>query len=125
MIYTVTILLLLTFGFSYGYLHSPTVRIQKATEINNEILKNTAVSGPIYIDDSNPSYDWSVAKNAGICIGDVVYFIIKNCTISNNTNGIFFHDVENGLITNNTILMNTNRIYLENSNYNNIIKNLI
>lgn len=153
LIYRVIILLLLTLGFSYGYLHSPTGQIQNATELNNEILNNTGISGPIYIDNSNSSYDWSVAKNAGICTGEgtisnpyiitdliiegnhsdigihirdsVVYFIIKNCTISNNTNGIFFHDVENGLITNNTIMMNTNGIYLENSNYNNINKNLI
>jgi hypothetical protein len=35
MIYSVTILLLLTFGLSYGFLYSPTVRITNKTEIND------------------------------------------------------------------------------------------
>jgi len=79
---------------------------------DNQNLKLSKISGPIYINDVNPSFNWSVAKGAGKCTGngtysepyviedyviDVggsgsciwiensdVYFIIENCTLYNS-----------------------------------------
>jgi len=78
----------------------------------DEYLKASKLSAPIHIDDGNPSINWSVAKDAGICTGDgtysepyviedlvingggsesciwiensVVYFKIENCTVYNS-----------------------------------------
>jgi parallel beta-helix repeat protein len=76
--------------------------------LDNENVRLSKISGPIYINDDNPSNNWSVAKDAGICTGSGtssdpyviedlvidggsdsciviensnVYFMIKNCTL--------------------------------------------
>ncbi len=83
-------------------------------------LKTSKISVPIYINDDNPSNNWTVAKNAGICTGsgnysdpyiieDFIidgnnlsscieiwnsdaYFIIRNCTVSNSAKEDFFKE---------------------------------
>lgn len=83
-----------------------------AMNIYSENLKFSKISGPIYINDNNPSFNWSVAKSAGKCTGngtfsepyviedyviDIggfesgiviensdVYFRIENCTVYNS-----------------------------------------
>ncbi|MFX1365044.1 MAG: nitrous oxide reductase family maturation protein NosD [Promethearchaeota archaeon] len=60
-------------------------------------LKISAVSGPIYIDDINPSFNWSVAKEAGICTGSGTYsdpYIIEDLVINvgGRTSGIIIEN---------------------------------
>jgi len=53
-------------------------------EFDHDNLKISAVSGPIYIDDNNPSSNWSVAKDAGICTGNGTYsepYVIEDLII--------------------------------------------
>ncbi|MFX0026848.1 MAG: nitrous oxide reductase family maturation protein NosD [Candidatus Hermodarchaeota archaeon] len=48
-------------------------------------LEPSKVSAPIYIDNSNPSSNWSTAKTAGICTGNGIYsepYIIEDLIIN-------------------------------------------
>ncbi|MFX1321008.1 MAG: nitrous oxide reductase family maturation protein NosD [Promethearchaeota archaeon] len=47
------------------------ININFKTENENGNLKISAP--PIYIDDTDPSYNWSIAKDAGICTGEGTY----------------------------------------------------
>ena len=52
--------------------------------LDKENLKLSAVSGPIYINDDNPSFNWSVAKGAGKCTGNGTYsepYVIEDLVI--------------------------------------------
>ncbi|MFX1495808.1 MAG: right-handed parallel beta-helix repeat-containing protein, partial [Promethearchaeota archaeon] len=52
--------------------------------MDNKNLQPSKVSAPIYIDDTDPNYNWSVAKDAGICTGNGTYsepYVIENATI--------------------------------------------
>jgi parallel beta-helix repeat protein len=102
---------------------------------DNEKLKTSAVSGKIHIDDDNPSINWTVAKNDGICTGNgtysdpyiiedleidgegsgsciwidnsEVYFRIENCTLFNS--GEDYHDAGIRLVNvNNGQILNNN-----------------
>lgn len=55
-------------------------------EINleNEKLKISKISDPIYINDNDPISNWSVAKEAGVCTGNGTYsepYVIKDLII--------------------------------------------
>ncbi len=100
---------------------------ESSDEINfyNKNLKPSKISGPIIIDDTNPSHNWSVAKGTGICTGNGtfsdpyviedlvidgggsesciyiqysdIYFRIENCTLYNSGG-----DHTAGILLNNT-----------------------
>ncbi len=51
---------------------------------DNKNLQPSKISGPIYIDDTDPNYNWSVAKDAGICTGNGIYsdpYVIEDLVI--------------------------------------------
>lgn len=59
--------------------------------LDEDNLKISGVSGPIYIDDNNPSSNWSVAKSVGICTGNGTNsepYVIKDLEIDGNGTGI-------------------------------------
>jgi len=59
-------------------------------EFDHDNLKISAVSGSIYIDDTNPSSNWSVAKDAGICTGNGTYsepYVIEDLVIDGGGSG--------------------------------------
>lgn len=60
------------------------------TNQDKENLKTSKISGPIYIDDTNPSANWSVAKDAGLCTGNGTYsdpYVIKDLEIDGGGSG--------------------------------------
>jgi parallel beta-helix repeat protein len=67
---------------------------------DNKGLRISKVSSPIYINDADPSYNWSVAKNAGICTGEGTYsdpYLIKGLVIDGSgldVNGILIENSE-------------------------------
>ncbi len=110
------ILILITLGIIFAL--SPTIsnylsfnagiNDKYSENFDNQNLKLSKISGPIYIDDDNPSFNWIATKAAGKCTGDGtysspyviedfvidggsdsciviensnVYFMIKNCTL--------------------------------------------
>ena len=53
-------------------------------------LKLSKISGPIYINDNNPSNNWSVAKDAGICTGSGTFsdpYVIEDLVIDGGGSG--------------------------------------
>jgi len=59
-------------------------------DLDNENLKHSALSPPIHIDDTNPTMNWSVAKDAGICAGNGTYsepYIIEDLVIDGGGSG--------------------------------------
>ena len=124
------------------------------SNLDNESLKLSKISGPIYIDDNDPSCNWSVAKDVGICTGSGtysnpyviedlliagvgsgnliwiensdVYFKIENCTLYNADDaGIRLVYVNNGQLTDNNCSSNYFGIHLSNSNNNSISGNTV
>lgn len=110
------VLVLLTFGIfftlsSINFKNNSPGNSDKIT-LNDENLKTSKISNPIYINDNDPNYNWSVAEGAGICTGSGnsthpyiiedliidangtgcciqiensdVYFRIENCTVYNS-----------------------------------------
>jgi len=58
--------------------------------LDNENLKFSKVSGPIYIDNNEPSSNWSVAEGAGLCTGNGTYsnpYIIEDLVINGGGSG--------------------------------------
>lgn len=58
--------------------------------LDKENLKISKVSGPIHIDDANPSMNWSVAKKDGICTGNGTYsepYVIEDLVIDGGGSG--------------------------------------
>jgi len=151
------ILVLITFGILFVFmpiittnLCFITVNINKNSDyrdgsnLNNDNLKASKVSVPIYIDDNDPNNNWSVSKDAGICTGNGtysepyiiedlvidsggstciriensdVYFKIENCTLYNTDDaGIKLEYVNNGQLTDNNCSSNYYGISLSNSN---------
>ncbi|MFX0044106.1 MAG: nitrous oxide reductase family maturation protein NosD [Candidatus Hodarchaeota archaeon] len=61
--------------------------------VNNfdpEKLRTVGISGKIYIDDDNPSINWTVAKKNGICTGNGTYsdpYIIEDLEIDGGGSG--------------------------------------
>ncbi|MFX0001152.1 MAG: nitrous oxide reductase family maturation protein NosD [Candidatus Hodarchaeota archaeon] len=119
----------------------------------NKNLKSSKVSNPIYIDDNNPSHNWSVAKAAGKCTGEgtysnpyiiedlviegagtdciriensTVYFRIENCTVHSSNLGILLINVNNSQIIDNDCDSFSNYgIFLDNSHNNSITGNTV
>jgi len=88
--------------------------------LDKRVLESSVLSGKIHIDDRDPSYNWSIAKDAGICMGNGtfsnpyiiedlvidggdsgscisiensdVYFRIENCTVYNSGDDYSFDD---------------------------------
>ncbi|MHA2287245.1 MAG: NosD domain-containing protein [Promethearchaeota archaeon] len=140
-------------------------------EINQKLLKQPFLNiktsnywnltgSPIFIDDSDPSYNWSKTafdndwcrgngsrnnpyiienvtingQGSGKCIEIInsdVFFIIRNCTLSNsgsvadNDAAIKLRFTNNGKLVNNNISYNPYGILLQYSYFNNISKNII
>ncbi|MFX1366460.1 MAG: hypothetical protein ACFFCE_07260 [Promethearchaeota archaeon] len=72
------LIILLVLGIIFAFLplftYNPVIETREygmsLIHNNQFIYKNleiSAVLGPIYIDDIDPSFNWSVAKEAGIC----------------------------------------------------------
>ena len=60
------------------------------TNQDNENLKILKISKPIYINDNNPSNNWSIAKDAGICTGNGTYskpYVIEDLVIDGGGSG--------------------------------------
>ena len=58
--------------------------------LDNENVRLSKISGPIYIDDDNPSFNWSIAKGAGICTGNGTYsepYVIEDLVIDGGGSG--------------------------------------
>ena len=116
--------------------------ISDCVNLDNENLKNSALSPPIHIDDTNPSMNWSVAKDTGICTGNgtyskpyviedlvidgggsvnciliensEVYFRIENCTLYNSSlAGIQLSNVKLSQLADNNCTTNFKGISLE------------
>ena len=118
---------------------------------DHDNLKISKVSAPIWIDDTNPSMNWSVAKEAGLCTGSGnythpyviedlvidevpgitisnsdVYFWIENCTVYGTSYGIRLENVKNGqLIDNNCSSNYYSGIYLSDCINNTISANTL
>jgi len=123
--------------------------------LDNENLKHSAFSPPIHIDDTNPTMNWSVAKDAGICTGNGTYsepyviedlvidgggsgnciwiansnvfFRIENCTLYNAGfgAGIELYRVDNSQLVENNCSFNRRGIYLTDGNNHTILGNTV
>ena len=120
-------------------------------DLEFEKLKKSKASDIIYINDNDPSNNWSVAKEAGICTGNGtysepyiiqdlvisksfvicilinnsnVYFKIQNCTLYTNYVAIRLINVKNSQITNSTVDACTG-IFLSNCENNSISENKV
>ena len=158
------IILLITLGtlfalspitnFNMGNSNKGTTYIVDFT-FDSENAKLSAVSGPIYIDDLDPTknwlitnatYDWCsgsglindpyIIENVtidalsyphGIFIENSnVYFKIRNCVVYNAySRGIRLNRVDNGIIYNNTSSQNDNGIFINRCNFINISNNYV
>jgi parallel beta-helix repeat protein len=128
--------------------------LEIGTEINSVVLKLriSANSGPIHINDNNPSNNWSVAKDAGICTGNgtysepyviedlvidgagsrssllieysSVFFKIVNCTIYNSSFGIQLITVNNADLIDNNCSSLDYGIILDHCHNNTISRNI-
>ena len=122
---------------------------------DNENVKLSEISGPIYIDDTDPTknwlitnatYDWcsgsglindpyiieNVTINAlsyphGIFIENSnVHFMIRNCVVYNAySRGIRLNRVDHGILYNNTSSQNDNGIFINRCNFINVTNNYI
>ncbi|MEE9377332.1 MAG: right-handed parallel beta-helix repeat-containing protein [Candidatus Lokiarchaeia archaeon] len=109
-------ILLITFGilFTLSLSISNNLNYNKGTRdkiADNENLKISIVSGPIHIDDNDPSINWSVAEAAGICTGKGTYsepYVIEDLVIDGGGSGsgiliensIVFFRIENCTVYN-------------------------
>ena len=60
------------------------------TDLETEELKMSKISSSIYINDDDPSYNWSVAKGAGLCTGNGTYsepYVIEDLIIDGGGSG--------------------------------------
>ncbi len=161
------LIILLNLGIFFAFSPMITTNLSYITDkINNTLdysddfnldkdnLKISAVSGPIYIDDNNPSSNWSVAKNTGLCNGSGTYldpyiiedmvidaggsvsgiliensyvnFRIENCTVFNgDPAGIFLSNVNNSQLIDNNCSTNLFGIRLYFSHSNTISENSV
>ena len=124
------------------------------TEINSVVseLKISANSGPIHINDDDPSNNWSIARGAGICTGNgtysdpyvienlvidgagsrssifieysFVFFKIINCTTYNSTFGIQLITVNNADLIDNNCSSLDYGILLDHCHNNTISRNI-
>ncbi|MFX0049281.1 MAG: hypothetical protein ACFE8G_14150, partial [Candidatus Hermodarchaeota archaeon] len=95
------IIILITFGILFALLPKINATLdnnanEESSEYIDDIvfddknLKISAVFGRIYINDNNPSYNWSAAKGAGICTGNGSYsnpYIIEDLVIDGGGSG--------------------------------------
>ena len=92
------ILILITLGIIFAL--SPTIsnylsfnagiNDKYSENFDNQNLKLSKISGPIYINDINPSNNWSVAKDAGICTGSGTFsdpYVIEDLVIDGGGSG--------------------------------------
>ncbi|MHA2430242.1 MAG: Loki-CTERM sorting domain-containing protein [Promethearchaeota archaeon] len=152
-------MILIILGIYFAFSHVITTNLNfKNSEFNDKIamdkknLKISAVLGPIHIDDNNPSANWSVAKDAGLCTGNGtysepyviedlvidtngsgscifiensdVYFKIENCTVYNGNSGIRLSNLINSQLVNNNCSFNYSGISLDNSDNSTILGNI-
>ena len=80
--------------------------------LDNENVRLSKISGPIYIDDDNPSFNWSIAKDAGICTGNGTYsdpYVIEDLIIDaeNSGSGIEIRNTDRYLIIKNCTIINS------------------
>jgi len=88
-------IILITFGilFTLSLLISNNLNYNEGNRekiTDNDILKISIVSGPIHIDDIDPSINWSVAEAAGICTGKGTYsepYVIEDLVIDGGALG--------------------------------------
>ncbi|MHA2051850.1 MAG: right-handed parallel beta-helix repeat-containing protein, partial [Promethearchaeota archaeon] len=131
-----TLLPIITTNFSYGIGNkNRSLDYSDDFILKKDNLKVSAVSGRIHIDDTNPSYNWSVAKDAGICTGNGTYsepYIIKDLIIDGGGSGtcILIEDSDVYFTIQNCTLFNsgntgsrTSGIYLKNVSNGQIINN--
>lgn len=117
-------------------------------EINSDLLKQAAYWELNYININNnwsetaSTYEWCsgsgtlenpyIIENITITLGSsefgikvqnsAQYFIIQNCTVNNQANGIYLVNCSNGLINNNSISLHSNAILIDEC-YNLILSN--
>jgi parallel beta-helix repeat protein len=88
----------------------------ESINLDDENLKTSALSGPIYIDDNNPSANWSVAEAAEICTGNGTYsdpYLIEDLVIDAGGTGscIFIANSSDPFIIINCTLFNSGSIW--------------
>jgi len=92
----IEIIIVITFGILFalalGFTISPSFITDDNDVINSdkEKPKIPAVSGKIHINDDNPSINWTVAKEGGICTGNGTYsdpYIIEDLEIDGEGSG--------------------------------------
>jgi parallel beta-helix repeat protein len=72
------------------------IRINRVSETKD--LKLSITSNPIFIDDNDPSHNWSVAKAAGKCTGEGTYsnpYVIEDLEINGAGRGVDCIRIEN------------------------------
>ena len=92
----IEIIIVITFGILFalalGFTISPSFITDDNDVINSDMEKPKipAVSGKIHINDDNPSINWTVAKEGGICTGNGTYsdpYIIEDLEIDGEGSG--------------------------------------
>ncbi len=93
--FKIIILLILGFLFAFLPLFATNLNLKNSDfsdiiSIDNENLKTSALSAPIYINDNNPSANWSVAEGLGLCTGSGNYthpYVIEDLVIDGGGSG--------------------------------------
>jgi parallel beta-helix repeat protein len=149
----ISIFSLITYNFSLNNIYDIN-NLEIGTEFNSVVLelKISANSGPIHINDNNPSNNWSVARDAGMCTGNgtysdpyvienlvidgagstssilieysSVFFKIINCTTYNSLFGIQLITVNNGSLIDNNCSSLDYGILLDQCHNNTISRNI-
>ncbi|UCC20204.1 MAG: right-handed parallel beta-helix repeat-containing protein [Promethearchaeota archaeon] len=91
----IIILIFLGILFSFSpiiptYFNFKSSEFSDDNSLDNEDLKSSKVSGKIHIDDTNPSMNWSVARDMGICTGNGTYsdpYVIEDLIINGGGSG--------------------------------------
>lgn len=104
------------------------------TNLVDKNLRLSKISGPIYINDADPSFNWSIAEGAGICTGNGTYsnpYIIEdflidgggsvNCIVIENSN-VYFR-IENCTLYNSVSTPENSGILLKQTNNGKLINN--
>ncbi|MFX1407377.1 MAG: nitrous oxide reductase family maturation protein NosD [Promethearchaeota archaeon] len=108
----IVVLIILGIFFAFSSIISINLSLNNSEFCSdNGNLKISAVS-PIHIDDTNPTMNWSVAKDAGICTGNGTYsepYIIEDLEIDGGGSGSCI------LIENSTVYFRIEKCNLYNS----------
>jgi len=126
------ILLILGIFFALSPVSNNNINSEYYSDItfNKNNVKISKISSPIYINDNDPNYNWSVTKDAGICNGSGTYsdpYVIQDLVIDGGGSGncilVEYSDVyfkiENCTVYNSTMYVNWDSAGIRLSHVNN------